>query len=189
MSDILGYLLPENLRVIDTQTIQYQEQRYVLSEDFAFKMISIKDVPCTTDIDEFYQFLERHHINIKDINESNWLEIDSVLDTYTLKNNLHHYLYEQNRIKQALQLIQSNQVEPLGRLMYQSYDSFKNMFGLTSQPQDYLMILAKKHQLLGANISGSELVCFDRVSEINEKVKLIFDDFQQIYQKGMNEDD
>jgi galactokinase len=67
-----------------------------------------------------------------------------------------HVVGEQNRVVHAVAALQAGQLNEFGRLMYESHDSLRDHFGVSSDPLNLLVDLTRDNKdVLGARLTGA----------------------------------
>ncbi len=67
-----------------------------------------------------------------------------------------HVVGEQNRVVRAVAALQAGELNEFGRLMYESHDSLRDHFGVSSEPLNLLVDLTRdNNDVLGARLTGA----------------------------------
>ncbi|QWC00704.1 hypothetical protein KHQ88_03810 [Mycoplasmatota bacterium] len=179
---LFGTGLSKNIQVIANDKIKYKEiieltDEYSLvtlsfnkeKEDLKNKEAIVKNI------------LASKGINLYDIKVEEYYQYESLFDHIENKNAFFHCLHEYHRMNCVLDLIKHGQYLKLSRLIQDSYNSYKYYYQNTSQKQDYLVVLAEKHQALAANISSNHLVCLVKNDSKNHFIKKMKKSYSEIY--------
>ncbi|MCK4654196.1 MAG: galactokinase [Candidatus Cloacimonetes bacterium] len=73
-----------------------------------------------------------------------------------LKRRVEHVIYENKRVKQAVEVLKKGNVEAFGKLMYQSHKSLKELYEVSTKELDLLVEIRKDETgVLGARLTGA----------------------------------
>lgn len=95
-----------------------------------------------------------------------------------LNRRVEHVIYEIERVKKAISAIKENDLIALGKLLYESHDSLKNLFEVSCPELDLMVDLAKEvngvygSRLLGGGFGGCtiSLVKTEAVEDFKSKI-------------------
>ncbi|MEA2103826.1 MAG: galactokinase, partial [Candidatus Cloacimonadota bacterium] len=74
----------------------------------------------------------------------------------TLKKRVEHVVYENERVKQAVEVLKKGNAKAFGELMYQSHLSLKKLYEVSTEELDLLVEIGKDESgVLGARLTGA----------------------------------
>ncbi len=168
---LFGQGVSKHVSLISDKKIKYHRV-LTIDDQYALVVFSF-DADLQTDHTKetkVIQILKEQSLSLYELNVEDFYRYEGLFDNQTDKNVFFHCLHEHYRMNQMEAIIANHQYDKLGRLMKDSYNSYKYYYQSTIQKQDYLMILAEKHHTLGANIYENHLIC---LIESNKKQSFI----------------
>ena len=185
--NVLGQDIDQFIQIITEKSVQFEDNTYKLYGDYIFIVFEFDD----QNINENHSYIDLKHefqgynVILNEIKTQQYLEMMDKLPNYELKNQLHHYLYEKERIIEGVEHLINHQFIEFGKLMYQSYDSYKNFFGHTTQKQDQLMIFSRKYGAIGSNISHNRFISLIYENQKDDFIKNIKNYYDKTYKETL----
>ena len=102
----------------------------------------------------------------------------------TLKRKVEHVVYENERVKQAVEVLKKGNAKSFGELMYQSHQSLKELFEVSTEELDLLVEIGKNESgVLGARLTGAGfggcVIYLVKNSKIEQLKEIILDVYFQ----------
>ncbi|WP_202080870.1 galactokinase [Caldalkalibacillus salinus] len=120
--------------------------------------------------------------HLGEIGIQEWKNVKHVIHDATIANRVAHVIHENERVKQAKQVLQSHLIPSFGELMYQSHESLRDLYEVTGAELDSLYRAARQvpgcvgTRMTGAGFGGCtvSLVAEDAIDEFRETVTIVY---------------
>jgi galactokinase len=82
-------------------------------------------------------------------------QVKSLIKDDVIRNRVEHAVYENERTKQAVEALESNDLLRFGKLMDKSHDSLKDLFEVSCEELDILVNAFRSNNSIGARMTGA----------------------------------
>ena len=109
---------------------------------------------CKYALRAFHKILPRI-VSLRDISIDDFQRYGALLSKKSRKR-IEHYVYENERVKQAVEVMKKENAKAFGELMYKSHKSLKELYEVSTEELDLLVKIGKEESgVLGARLTGA----------------------------------
>jgi len=91
-----------------------------------------------------------------DMSEADWRAVEKHVCNETVRQRVEHVIMENQRVKQAMEVLSSNDLDTFGKLMHQSHESLRDLYEVTGVELDALYEEAKRVAgCIGTRMTGA----------------------------------
>ena len=149
---------------LNTVNLEYEEIKVSL-DDYQFVLVNSNITRKLTESKYNERQIEsqkllhllQEHIsinNVCDCSINDFEKLVGYIQDKTLRKRFEHLVFENHRVYQAKEALKNNDFNALGRLLDKAHDSIKNLYEVSSDVLDELVILAKEAGSLGSKMIG-----------------------------------